>query len=133
MTRSFPRREPIAHSQKFINALLVATLLISGCAVTDPNRNGDTTVDNRLTCQGGGGLYQQDENGVTCHEAPVHDRDVTAQFLSGSAKTALYSRVRTALISAGLLALLNLLFHDKDDNNNCSFAYGIPRPCDYPP
>ncbi len=125
MTRLFPRREPIAHSQKLINALLVATLLISGCAVTDPNRNGDATVNNPLNCQSRGGHYQQDENGVmTCQEAPVHTRDETAQFLSPRAKTALYS--------AGLLALLNQLFHDKDDNNNCSFWYTIPRPCDYP-
>ncbi len=96
---------------------------MSGCAVTDPNRNGDATVDNRLTCQGRGGHYQQDENGVmTCQEAPVHYRVETAQFLSPRAKTALYS--------AGLLALLNQLFHDKDDNNNCSFFYTVPRPCE---
>ena len=122
MTRLFPRREPIAHSQKFINALLVATLLMSGCAVTDPKWNGDATVDNRLTCQGGGGLYQQDENGVTCQEAPVHNRDETAQFLSPRAKIALYS--------AGLLALLILIFDDKDDNDHCSIAFGIPGPCE---
>ena len=125
MTRSFPRREPIAHSQKLIKALLVATLLMSGCAVTDPNRNGDATVDNRLTCQGRGGHYQQDENGVmTCQEAPVHTRVETAQFLSPRAKTALYS--------AGLLALLNLLVDDKDDNDDCAFSYGLPGTCHYP-
>ena len=115
MTRLFPRREPIAHSQKLIKALLVATLLISGCAVTDPNRTGDATVNNPLNCQSRGGHYQQDENGVmTCQEAPVHYRNETAQFLS--------PRVKTALVSVGLLALLNLLFHDKDDNDGCGFG-----------
>ncbi len=114
MTRLFPRREPIAHSQKLIKALLVATLLISGCAVTDPNRNGDATVSNPLNCQSSGGHYHHDENGVmTCQEAPVHNRDETAQILSPRAKTALYS--------AGLLALLNLLIDDKDDKAVCGF------------
>ena len=121
MTRLFPRREPIAHSQKFINALLVATLLISGCAVTDPNRTGDATVNNPLNCQSRDGHYQRDENGVmTCQEAPVQHRDETAQFLS--------PRAKTALISAGLLAVLILLFVDKDDNDNCGiFIFG---PCE---
>ncbi len=90
--------------------------IVSGCAVTDPNRTGDATVNNPLNCQSRDGHYQQDENGVmTCQEAPVHNRDETAQFLSPRAKTALYS--------AGLLALSNLLFHDKDDNNTVCWGY----------
>ncbi len=99
-----------------IGLLISATAaIVSGCAVTDPNRTGDATVNNPLNCQSRDGHYQQDENGVmTCQEAPVHNRDETAQFLSPRAKTALYS--------AGLLALLNQLFHDKDDNNNCGFG-----------
>ena len=124
MTRLFPLRTPITHSQTFVAALLVAALLISGCAVTDPKRNGHATVDNRQTCQGRGGQYQQYENAATCLEAPVHYRDETAQLLGERAKTALYS--------AGLLALLSLLIDDKDDNNECGFTYGLPRPCDYP-
>ena len=105
MARLFPRREPIAHSQKLIKTLLVATLLISGCAVTDPNSNGGATGYAPRTCQGRGGHYHQDENGLTCYEAPVQ-----IQALSGRAKTALYS--------AGALALIVLLFDDKDDNND---------------
>ena len=34
MTRLFPCREPIAHSQKVIKALLIATLLLGGCVST---------------------------------------------------------------------------------------------------
>ncbi len=105
--------------------------IVSGCAVTDPNRTGDATVNNPLNCQSRDGHYQQDENGVTCHEAPVHtqelnrlNRDKTALSLSG--------RSRTALFSAGALALLYLLIDDKDDNDDCGFTYGLPRPCDYP-
>jgi len=56
-------------------AMIPLALLISGCAVTDPNWNGGATVYNPLTCQGRGGHYHQDENGVTCHEAPDHPDD----------------------------------------------------------
>jgi hypothetical protein len=51
---------------------ILLALLTNGCAVTDPNWNGGVTVYNPLTCEGRGGHYHQDENGVTCHETTDH-------------------------------------------------------------
>ena len=121
MTRLSPRRVPIAHSQTLVAALMVATLLISGCAVTGPDRNGSATANNPPACQSRSGHYHQNEIEVPCREPAVRSRDETAQLLG--------ERAKTALFSAGLLALLYLLSDDNDNEGSCSYLY-YPIPCD---
>jgi len=123
MPRLTPRRAPIARSELFVAALLVATLLISGCAVTGPDRNGSATVNNSPACQGRSGDYHQHEIEVHCPETAVRSRDGTARFLS--------ERAKTALLSAGLLALLYALSDDDDNEGSCFYLY-YPIPCDRP-
>jgi len=115
------------------SVLAICMLFLCGCATTDAPR---VSLDQRAipapifdyfsTSPGASnGRVIRLLDSRTIQELIRQDRDDAALSLGGGAK-------KTLFIAGVVVALYVLIDSQKDDDEDCGFTYGLPRPCDYP-
>jgi hypothetical protein len=122
MTRFSLRRVTIGHAQGFVTAFLVSTLLISGCAVTGPDRNGGATANNPPGCQSRSGYDRQEEFELPCREPAVRNRYGSTPYRNNASRAGLY------VVAA--IMLLHLLKQEENNRGDCWELFTYEPQCD---
>ena len=115
------------------SVLVICMLFVCGCATTGaPRASLDQraiplpSFDYSSTLQGASnGRVIRLLDSRTIRELIRKDRDEAALPLTGRAKKVLF-------IAGAVVALYVLIDSQEDDDEDCGFTYGLPRPCDYP-